>query len=200
MCFSAARLSSAWPVPWSLPWSSLALKGCCFSTGSSVCWNDSAALSLPWASPPSDNSSSVLVQQKAKRREKLHNYGCVNCSSYSHHLPTMSSRVGRDERDVLVPPGAEAENGTPLGCIIGAFHIRMVIAFMIGNFTVFNSLKHVNTHKCRGSIFEMLIVNCAWLQVCSSSVGHPLHLPASLSPSCACFHNVHNTHVFQAST
>lgn len=66
-------------------------------------------------------------------------------------LPT----VGRDERDALVPPGAEAGNGTSLPCIIGACHVGVIIALIIDNFILFNALKHLNTYKCRDSVFKI---------------------------------------------
>lgn len=56
------------------------------------------------------------LSKNLKQKEKTHNYRCANC----HHLPAMSPRVGRDDRDALVPPGAEAGNGTSLPWITGA--------------------------------------------------------------------------------
>lgn len=93
----------------------------------------------------------VYWPNKNLKKGETHNYGCVNC----HHLPTMLPTVGRDERDALVPPGAEAGNGTSLPCIIGACHVGVIIALIIDNFILFNALKHLNTYKCRDSVFKI---------------------------------------------
>lgn len=54
------------------------------------------------------------LSKNLEQKGRTYNYRCANC----HHLPTMLPRVGRDDGDALVPPGAEAGNGTSLPCII----------------------------------------------------------------------------------
>lgn len=90
--FPAARLSLAWPAPWSAQpqWEFGSWK-VLFSASSWLSCQAWAALSLPRdkANPPRGNSSNGLAQQKSKTKGKTSHYRCANCHRLPARLPTL---------------------------------------------------------------------------------------------------------------